>query len=154
MGDVSTKMYNKFGCVLRIERTCNDISTFRVEREVQHRDGTSDVRKAPLKKSIYSLHQLSTILKSANYRHLEFILPEITPSAMTRIFKRLKVHGLIEKLPGTYKYLITALGKEVVAAGLTVKNLIPVPAVHFSIPVFPFTISDNVVYGIWLSLAH
>ncbi|NSI03148.1 MarR family transcriptional regulator, partial [[Ruminococcus] gnavus] len=51
MGDVSIKMYDKFGCVLRIESTCNDISTFRVEREVQHRDGTSDIRKAPLKKS-------------------------------------------------------------------------------------------------------
>ena len=73
MGDVSIKMYDKFGCVLRIESTCNDISTFRVEREVQHRDGTSDIRKAPLKKSIYSLYQLFTILKSANYRYLEFI---------------------------------------------------------------------------------
>ena len=26
MGDVSIKMYDKFGCVLRIESTCNDIS--------------------------------------------------------------------------------------------------------------------------------
>ena len=190
MGDVSIKMYDKFGCVLRIESTCNDISTFRVEREVQHRDGTSDIRKAPLKKSIYSLYQLFTILKSANYRYLEFIssfddhssgrkklddvsrsqkekersyrgfnffdsrdlsvleaisrgeymtfgmqgknirehLPGITPSAMTRIFKRLKVHGLIEKIPGTYKYLITSLGKEIITAGLTIKNLILVPA--------------------------
>ena len=31
MGDVSFKMYDKFGRVLRIESTCNDISTFRVE---------------------------------------------------------------------------------------------------------------------------
>lgn len=44
-----------------------------MEREVQHRDGTSDIRKVPLKKSIYSLYQLFTILKSANYRYLEFI---------------------------------------------------------------------------------
>ncbi len=227
MGDVSIKMYDKFGCVLRIESTYNDISTFDVEREVQHRDGTSDIRKAPLKKSIYSLYQLFTILKSANYRYLEFIssfddhssgrkkldevshsrrekertyrgfnffdsrdlsvleaiskgkkldevshsrrekertyrgfnffdsrdlsvleaiskgeymtfgiqgkqirkhLPKITPSAMTRIFKRLKVHGLIEKILGSYKYLITALGKEIIAAGLSIKNLILVPA--------------------------
>ena len=55
-------------------------------------------------------------------------LPEITPSAMTRIFKRLRLHGLIEKIPGSYKYLITALGKEIIAAGLNVKNLILVPA--------------------------
>lgn len=190
MGDVSIKMYDKFGCVLRIESTCNDISTFRVEREVQHKDGTASVQKAPLKKSIYSLYQLFAILRSANLRYLEFIssfddhssgkkkldevscpqkekersyrgfnffdsrdlsileavsrgeymafgmqgknirehLPEITPSAMTRIFKRLRLHGLIEKIPGSYKYLITALGKEIIAAGLTVKNLILVPA--------------------------
>lgn len=185
MGDVSIKMYDKFGCVLRIESTCNDISTFHVELEVWHRDGTSDVRKAPLKKSIYSLYHLFTIPKSANYRYLEFIssfddhssgrkkldevsrsqrekertyrrfnffdprdlsvleaisrgeymtfgmqgknicqhIPEITPSAMTRIFKRLRIHGLIEKIPGSYKYLVTALGKEIIAAGLTIKIL-------------------------------
>lgn len=73
MGDVSIKMYDKFGCVLRIESTCNDISSFRVEREVQHKGGTASVQKAPLKKSIYSLYQLFTILKSANRRYLEFI---------------------------------------------------------------------------------
>ena len=50
-------------------------------------------------------------------------LPEITPSAMTRIFKRLKVHGLIKKLPSTYRYLVTALGKEIIDAGLTIKTL-------------------------------
>ena len=55
MGDVSIKMYDKFGCVLRIESTCNDISTFRVEREVQHRDGTSDIRKSPFKKEYLQL---------------------------------------------------------------------------------------------------
>lgn len=55
-------------------------------------------------------------------------LPEVTASAMTRIFKRLRLHGVIEKIPGSYKYLITALGKEIIAAGLTVKNLILVPA--------------------------
>lgn len=30
MGDVSIKMYDKFGLVLRIESACNDIGTFRV----------------------------------------------------------------------------------------------------------------------------
>lgn len=73
MGDVSIKMYDKFGCVLQSECTCNDIGTFRVEREVNHKDRTSSIQKAPLKKSIYSLYQLFTILKVANYRYLEFI---------------------------------------------------------------------------------
>lgn len=73
MGDVSIKMYDKFRHVLRIESTCNDIGTFRVKRRVKHRDGSSTKQRAPMKKGIYSLYQLFTILKAANYRYLEFI---------------------------------------------------------------------------------
>ncbi len=73
MGDVSIKMYDKFGQVLRIESTCNDIGTVRVKRKAEHRDGSSSEQKAPLKKSIYSLYQLFTIMKAANYWYLEFI---------------------------------------------------------------------------------
>lgn len=29
---------------------------FRVEREIQHKDGTASVQKAPLKKGLYSLY--------------------------------------------------------------------------------------------------
>lgn len=190
MGDVSIKMYDKFGCVLRIESTCNDVSSFRVMREVEHRDGTTTEQKAPLKKSIYSLYRLFTLMKSANYRYLEFIssfddhsngqkkltevtapvkdnersyrgfnffqtldlevlsvisrgefmtygmqgkdvrkyLSDISASAMSRIFKRLRLHGIIERIKGTYKYYPTALGKEIIAAGLTIRNLVLVPA--------------------------
>jgi len=32
MGDVSIKMYDKFGLILRIESTCNDVGAFRVKR--------------------------------------------------------------------------------------------------------------------------
>ena len=190
MGDVSIKMYDKFGLVLRIESTCNDVGAFRVRREVNHRDGTVTEEKAPMRKSIYSLYQLFTIMKAANYRYLEFISTfddhsdgqrnlihttnpaqengrsyrgfnffnpvdlkiletidrgefnihglqnkeirrlmddNITPSAMSRIFKRLCLHGLIEKIDGTYRYFLTALGKSVVAAGLKVRNLVIVP---------------------------
>ena len=66
-------MYDKFGVVLRIESTCNNVGEFRVLREIGHRDGTITTGKAPLKKTIYSLYQLFTIMKSANYRYLEFI---------------------------------------------------------------------------------
>ena len=74
MGDVSFKMYDKFGRVLRIESTCNNIAAFRVKRKAEHRNGSSTEQKVPLKKSIYSLYQLFTIMKIANYRYLEFIL--------------------------------------------------------------------------------
>lgn len=73
MDEVSIKMYNKFDHVLRVESTYNEISTFRIKREVQHMDGTPCIWKAPLKKSIYNLYQLSIILKSTNCRYHEFI---------------------------------------------------------------------------------
>ena len=190
MGDVSIKMYDKFGHVLRIESTCNDIGTFRVKRKVEHRVGGATEQKASLKKSIYSLYQLFTIMKAANYRYLEFIssfddhskgngnltkatspimenersyrglnffaerdlrvlealnrgeymtfgmqgkdirqyLGDISSSAMSRIFKRLRLHGIIERVQGTYKYFPTAYGKEVIAAGLAIRNLVLIPA--------------------------
>ncbi|MFR2879766.1 MAG: hypothetical protein ACLTC8_01600 [Lachnospiraceae bacterium] len=73
-------------------------------------------------------------------------LPKITPSAMTRIFKRLKVHGLIEKIPGSYKYLITALGKEIIAAGLSIKTLSLFRRLHLDFPdaeILPFCVENH-----------
>ena len=32
---------------------------------------------------------------------------------MSRIFKRLRLHGIIERVQGTYKYFATAYGKEI-----------------------------------------
>ena len=189
MGDVSIKMYDKHGIVLRIESTCNDVGSFRVVREVHHKDGTSTMEKASMKKSIYSLYQLFTILKAANYRYLEFIssfddhssggrhlteitspviennrsykginffcesdlsvlevigrgefmtygmqnkdirkyIPTIKVPAMSRILKRLSLHGLIERKDGSYKYFPTALGKAVISAGLSIRNMVLVP---------------------------
>ena len=55
-------------------------------------------------------------------------LGDISSSAMSRIFKRLCLHGIIERMKGTYKYFPTAYGKEVIAAGLAIRNLVLIPA--------------------------
>ena len=47
-------------------------------------------------------------------------LTHTSSSAMSRILKRLRLHGLIVKIKGSYKYFLTALGKSVVAAGLKI----------------------------------
>ncbi|MCL1809461.1 MAG: hypothetical protein FWG42_06845 [Clostridiales bacterium] len=73
MGEISVKIYDKFGSVLRIEVTSNDVSQLRSFREVQKRDGTVEVKMAPVKKSIYSLFVLARIFKNATRRYLEFI---------------------------------------------------------------------------------
>ena len=45
-----------------------------------------------------------------------------------RLMKRLRTHGLIKKIGKTYKYYLTALGKQVIALGLKLKNLYIIPA--------------------------
>lgn len=189
MGASSLKMYDKFGIILRIETTTNDVSEFKHFREVESRTGDSVRKHAPMKKSIYSLFDLTAIFKASNRRYLEFIstfddqskgiknlkriskpvetedrpykgfnlfndddlklfevlargefninglqnkslrkhLTEMTTGAMTRLLKRLHAHGIIRKVGRTYKYYVTKLGKAVITAGLTIRNLSVIP---------------------------
>jgi DNA-binding MarR family transcriptional regulator len=193
MGSVSIKMYDKFGKILRIETTCNDISFFKHFREVVHRDGTTSNEMASLKKNIYSLAFLSDNLKAANKRYLDFIaafdnkevgrkrLEQVTESKtenkrnykgfnffnkddltvlmvilrgefningfrnknikklldfnsakVSRLIKRLRVHGLVKKASDSYKYYLTKLGKETIILSQKIKELVVVPAFCFS----------------------
>jgi hypothetical protein len=81
MGPASIKMYDKFGLVLRIETTANDVSFFKHHRTVEQRDGKKVFKLAPLKKSIYSFPDLQGLLADANRRYLEFISELEDPSA-------------------------------------------------------------------------
>ncbi len=189
MGAVSIKMYDKFGLVLRIETTVNDVSEFKHYREVNQRNGTQVKKMASMKKNIYSLFPLIRLLKASNHRYLEFIsaFPDPTdgikklntvsqtiasgernykgfnffaeedqnlltviargefnisgfrnqslqpflsnrnPNQISRILKRLRLHGLIKKAGSTYKYYLTALGKSVITLGLRLKELFIIP---------------------------
>jgi len=73
MGEISVKIYDKFGKILRIEITSNDVSQLKVFRDVQKRDGSIVQEIAPVKKSIYSMFVLIGIFKNACNRYLEFI---------------------------------------------------------------------------------
>jgi len=190
MGEISVKIYDKFGRILRIEVTSNDVSQLRIFRDVHKRDGSTVQEIASVKKSIYSLFDLISVFKNACNRYLEFIssfddptdglkkldrvtetvtkndknykgfnffnkddekillavadgkftlkgitnkglrssLPGEKPWQISRILKRLRLHGLIKKVGKTYKYYLTALGKQVIVAGLSFKNMTLVPA--------------------------
>jgi len=91
MGPVSIKLYDKFGQILRIETTVNNVSFFKQYRQVQHRDGTSTTRWAPMKKTIYSLPPLQETLYEANQRYLKFISAVATPEVGVE-----KLHHLAE----------------------------------------------------------
>lgn len=72
MGPTAIKAYDKAGVILRIETTTNNPKWFTHYRTVAHRDGTRSHELAPLKKNIYSLHDLRQLAVAANRRYLEF----------------------------------------------------------------------------------
>ncbi len=189
MGPISIKLYDKFGLILRIETTVNDVSFFKHYREVEHRDGSQEMKYAEMRKTIYSLPALRELLLAANRRYLEFLsaieddtagtdklnkisraveengrsyrgfnffddddqelfesllrgefnisgfqsrnlryrLKGKTSGQISRLLKRLRVHGLIKKIGKTYKYYLTSLGKQVITLGLKLKQLHIIP---------------------------
>jgi hypothetical protein len=79
-GPASIKLYDKLRIALRIETTTNDVSFFRHHRRVEHKDGSWQMKIAPVKKSIYSLPAIAQILLAANRRYLEFLATLEDPS--------------------------------------------------------------------------
>lgn len=47
---------------------------------------------------------------------------------ISRIIKRLYMHGLIKRVRGTYRYYLTLLGKKVVTTALKLKTLVVIPS--------------------------
>ena len=60
-------------------------------------------------------------------RSLRQHLKQFRPSQISRLLKRLRLHGIIKKVGNTYKYYLTQLGRHVAIAGLTLKNMFLVP---------------------------
>lgn len=89
MGKATIKMYDKFARVLRIETTTLDVTFFQHYRQVEHRDGTTSMGYAPMKKTIYSLGALRQALLAANRRYLEFISAIDDPSTGLRKLSKL-----------------------------------------------------------------
>jgi hypothetical protein len=189
MGPTAIKAYDKGGVILRIETTTNNPKWFKHYRTVLHRNGTRSHELAPLKKSIYSLHDLRQLAVAANRRYLEFLssledpsvaieavgrlgenvehegrsyrgfnffsdqdvrlfeillrgehtiqgvrnahlrehLPDKSTGQISRMLRRLRCHGLLKKIGGTYKYYVTSTGRSVMTAGLKLKTLLLIP---------------------------
>lgn len=189
MGTVSIKMYDKFGIILRIEVTVNDVSFFQHYREVRHRNGEREKKWSKMKKSIYSLAPLQELLCAANQRYLQLIsqvettevgvqllqklteaqedrnhlykgfnlladadssllrlllrgefaisgftnvelrqyLPHLNFGQVSRLLKRLRMHGLIKKIGKRYKYYLTRLGQQVATMALKLRELYVIP---------------------------
>ena len=79
MGPAAIKMYDKFGRILRIEVTVNDVAFFQQHREVAHRNGERETKWAPMQKTICSLAPLRELLGAATQRYLAFLSEIETP---------------------------------------------------------------------------
>lgn len=58
-------------------------------------------------------------------------LPDNNSGQVSRLLKRLRTHGLIKKVGRTYKYYLTQFGKDVVATGLKLRELVIIPQLAF-----------------------
>ena len=52
---------------------------------------------------------------------------EKTSGQVSRLLKRLRLHGLVKKVGHAYRYYLTVFGKQVIASGLKLKNLVLIP---------------------------
>jgi hypothetical protein len=189
LGPVSLKLYDKFGLMLRIETTVNDVTFFQQHRPVEHRNGEQETKWAPMKKTLANLGPLQALLQAANRRYLEFLSALDTPTGgepqlrrltepqtdnghhykgfnffaaddaqllrlllrgefvisglttralhalmsdkttgqISRLVKRLRVHGLLKKIGHRYKYYLTDLGRQVATLVLTLREQHVVP---------------------------
>ncbi len=66
-------------------------------------------------------------------KQLRAHIDNLTSSKTTRIIKRLRLHGIIKKVRGSYKYHLSYLGKQVVALGLKIKELHEIVGTVFGI---------------------
>jgi hypothetical protein len=60
-------------------------------------------------------------------KHLHHHLPDKSGAQLSRILKRLRLHGLIKKVARTYKYYLTRFGHLALTAGLKLKQLFIIP---------------------------
>jgi len=63
-------------------------------------------------------------------KHLQKLLG-FKGNKISRLIKRLKIHGLIKKATNSYKYYITKLGKETIIMAQKIKELVIVPAFSY-----------------------
>ena len=89
MAKAAIKMYDKHGLILRIDTTVNDVSFFKHHRRVEHRNGSWQVKTAPLRKSIYSLPVLTDLMRVSNRCYLEFLSTLDDPSSALKDLEKI-----------------------------------------------------------------
>lgn len=66
--------------------------------------------------------------RNKNLRHY---FTDKSTGQISRILKRLKLHGLIKRARNSYKYYLTKLGKQVVLLAMKLKEMVIIPALNY-----------------------
>jgi predicted transcriptional regulator len=59
------------------------------------------------------------------------LLLKMNAAKVSRLIRRLRVHGLIKKAVSSCKYYLTGLGKETIVMALKIKEMVIIPAFNF-----------------------
>ena len=70
-------------------------------------------------------------LRGLQNKSLRAHLGKKTSGQVSRLLKRLRLHGLVKKVGHPYRYYLTLLGKQVITTGLKLKNLVLIPQLAF-----------------------
>ena len=62
---------------------------------------------------------------------LRRFLSDKTSGQISRLLKRLRLHGPIKKIGRTYKYYLTQFGKQVITTDLKLRELVIIPQLAF-----------------------
>jgi hypothetical protein len=68
------------------------------------------------------------MIRGVQNRFLRRVLIDKSGSQISRMLKRLRMHGLIKKFHGSYRYYLTRLGKTVVTTALKLKTRVIIPS--------------------------
>ena len=64
-------------------------------------------------------------------KSLRSLLPHLHSGQVSRLLKRLRLHGLIKKVARGYKYYVTSFGKDILTAALKLRELVLIPQLAF-----------------------
>ena len=67
-------------------------------------------------------------LNGMTNKALRRVLTHLSGSPVSRLLKRLRVHGVIKKVGHTYQYYLTKLGQAAVMTALNLRDLVVIPS--------------------------
>jgi hypothetical protein len=77
---------------------------------------------------LYAIVRGEFNIRGFQVRDLRSLLPHLNGPQLSRRLKRLRMHRLLKKVHGTYKYYLTRLGRRAIAAGLSLREQCIIPA--------------------------